>query len=121
MDSKILYHYSGNIKCFNILSNRSIRLSDIRKSNDYAEMQIFYPDILDAVRNEYQKNSFDFEYEDKKGLADYTILKDKLDKARNEAEIAKREGKLERAGELQYSIIPELEKQIASSEQKEEK
>ena len=59
--------------------------------------------------------------EDKKGLADYTTLKDKLDKARNEAEIAKREGKLERAGELQYSIIPELEKQIASNEDKGEK
>ncbi len=60
-------------------------------------------------------------HKDKKGLADYTVLKDKLDKARNEAEIAKREGKLERAGELQYSIIPELEKQIASNENKEEK
>ena len=59
-------------------------------------------------------------YKDKKGLADYTILKDKLDKAKSEAEIAKREGKLERAGELQYSIIPELEKQIASTENKEE-
>ena len=54
--------------------------------------------------------------EDKKGLADYTTLKDKLDKARNEAEIAKREGKLERAGELQYSIIPALEKQISQNE-----
>ena len=59
--------------------------------------------------------------EDKKGLADYTVLKDKLDKARNEAEIAKREGKLERAGELQYSIIPDLEKQISQNENNENK
>ena len=59
--------------------------------------------------------------EDKKGLADYTTLKDKLDKARNEAEIAKREGKLERAGELQYSIIPALEKQISQNENSENK
>ena len=52
--------------------------------------------------------------EDKQGLANFTILKDKLDKAKSEVEIAKREGKLERAGELQYSIIPELEKIICT-------
>lgn len=45
----------------------------------------------------------------KQGLADVTELKDKLDKARIEAEIAQREGRYERAGELQYGIIPELE------------
>ena len=52
----------------------------------------------------------------KKELAEFTTLKDKLDKARNEVEIAKREGKLNRAGELQYSVIPELEKKIAENE-----
>ena len=55
--------------------------------------------------------------EDKQGLADFTTLKDKLDRARIEVEIAKREGKLERAGELQYSVIPELEKKIATAEE----
>ncbi|MCQ2741472.1 MAG: AAA family ATPase, partial [Alphaproteobacteria bacterium] len=54
--------------------------------------------------------------EGKQGLADFTVLKDKLDKARIEVEIAKRNGKLERAGELQYSIIPELKKQITEAE-----
>ncbi|MDD7313132.1 MAG: ATP-dependent chaperone ClpB [bacterium] len=55
---------------------------------------------------------------DKQGLADFTVLKDKLDKARIEVEIAKRGGKLDRAGELQYSIIPALEKQIIEAESK---
>ncbi len=58
--------------------------------------------------------------ENKQGLADFTVLKDRLDKARGEVEIAKREGKLERAGELQYSIIPELEKKIEVAEAKAE-
>ncbi len=58
--------------------------------------------------------------ENKQGLADFTGLKDRLDKARGEVEIAKREGKLERAGELQYSIIPELEKKIEIAESKTE-
>ena len=59
--------------------------------------------------------------EDKKGLADLTDLKDKLDKARIEVEIAKREGRFERAGELQYSIIPDLENKISKAEEKSSK
>ena len=55
---------------------------------------------------------------EKKGLADFTELKDKLDKARIEVEIAKREGRFERAGELQYSIIPDLEQKISTAEQR---
>ena len=56
--------------------------------------------------------------EEKQGLADFTGLKEKLDKARIEVEIAKREGRFERAGELQYSIIPELENKIQTAEEK---
>lgn len=56
-------------------------------------------------------------HEEKQGLADLTDIKDKLDKARIEVEIAKRDGKYERAGELQYSIIPELEHKIQAAEE----
>ncbi len=58
---------------------------------------------------------------EKKVLADLTTIKDKLDKAKIEVEIAKREGRFERAGELQYSVIPELEKQIKEAETQEKK
>ncbi len=58
---------------------------------------------------------------EKKVLADLTTVKDKLDKAKIEVEIAKREGRFERAGELQYSVIPELEKQIQEAEAQEKK
>ncbi len=54
--------------------------------------------------------------EEKQGLADLTGLKDRLDKAKIEVEIAKREGRFERAGELQYSIIPTLEDKIKKIE-----
>ncbi|WP_424965358.1 ATP-dependent chaperone ClpB [Dinoroseobacter sp. S375] len=43
-------------------------------------------------------------------------LKEQLDKARAELEIAKREGNLGRAGELSYGVIPGLEKQLAAAE-----
>jgi len=43
-------------------------------------------------------------------------LKEKLDAAKSELVIAKRQGKLERAGELMYSIIPEYQKELEISE-----
>ena len=63
------------------------------------------------------KNLEDKWKEEKQGLADFTGLKEKLDKARSEVEIAKREGRYERAGELQYSVIPELENKIKKAEE----
>ena len=49
-------------------------------------------------------------------MADITELKNQLDKARIEVDIAKREGRYDRAGELQYSIIPELENKLKEEE-----
>jgi ATP-dependent Clp protease ATP-binding subunit ClpB len=46
-------------------------------------------------------------------------LKAQLDRARADLDIAKREGDLQRAGELSYGIIPQLEKQLAEAEQAE--
>lgn len=59
--------------------------------------------------------------EEKQGLANLTDIKDKLDKAKIEVEIAKRDGKFERAGELQYSVIPELERKIKVGEEASQK
>ena len=43
-------------------------------------------------------------------------LKEQLDQARAELEIAKRDGNLQRAGELSYGVIPELERKISEAE-----
>ncbi|MDD4557291.1 MAG: ATP-dependent chaperone ClpB [Alphaproteobacteria bacterium] len=59
--------------------------------------------------------------EEKQGLANVTEVKDKLDKARTEADIAKREGRYERAGELQYSVIPQLEAKLKMLEESSKK
>ena len=45
-----------------------------------------------------------------------TDVKNQLDKARIEVDIAKRDGRYERAGELQYSIIPQLENKLKEME-----
>ena len=57
--------------------------------------------------------------EEKNTLQAITALKDKLDKAKSEVKISERNGAYERAGELQYSIIPNLEEQIKRLEKKE--
>ncbi|SLN61641.1 Chaperone protein ClpB [Roseivivax jejudonensis] len=52
-------------------------------------------------------------------LASARELKEQLDKARADLEIAKRNGDLAKAGELSYGIIPGLEKQLGEAEQAE--
>ncbi|MDH3738685.1 MAG: AAA family ATPase, partial [Alphaproteobacteria bacterium] len=50
-------------------------------------------------------------------LAGSQKIKEALDRARQELEIAQRNGQLERAGELAYSVIPELEANLGDSEE----
>ncbi|KPP83471.1 MAG: ATP-dependent chaperone protein ClpB [Rhodobacteraceae bacterium HLUCCO07] len=52
-------------------------------------------------------------------LASARDLKEQLDRARAELDIAKREGNLAKAGELSYGVIPQLEKQLAEAEKTE--
>lgn len=51
----------------------------------------------------------------KLGLA--ADLKKQLDEARNDLAIAQRKGEFQRAGELTYGVIPELEKKLGEAEQ----
>ncbi len=50
--------------------------------------------------------------EEKKSVADVQSLKERLDAARQEVEVAQRRGDFARAGELTYGEIPTLEKRI---------
>ncbi len=52
-------------------------------------------------------------------LASARDLKEQIDKARADLDVAKRSGDLVKAGELSYSIIPRLEKQLSNAEDKE--
>ncbi|WP_417700021.1 ATP-dependent chaperone ClpB [Pseudophaeobacter sp.] len=53
-------------------------------------------------------------------LAGARDLKEQLDRARADLDIAKREGNLARAGELSYGVIPGLEKKLSEAENREE-
>jgi ATP-dependent Clp protease ATP-binding subunit ClpB len=53
---------------------------------------------------------------EKEKLAGAQRIKEQLDQARGELEIAQREGALERAGELAYGVIPDLERRLRDAE-----
>lgn len=68
---KQLYHYCSNIKCFSILESKTLRMSDIQKSNDYKELDRFYPELLDHISNQYNNHPFPLFYDgehDRKAL-----------------------------------------------------
>ncbi len=54
--------------------------------------------------------------EEKKSVADVQSLKEKLDAARQEVEVAQRKGDFARAGELTYGVIPDLERKLKAIE-----
>jgi ATP-dependent Clp protease ATP-binding subunit ClpB len=58
---------------------------------------------------------------EKEVIAGAQKLKEKLDQARGELEIAQRDGRLERAGELAYGVIPELESTLEQAEHAEQR
>jgi ATP-dependent Clp protease ATP-binding subunit ClpB len=56
--------------------------------------------------------------EEKKSVQSVQSLKEQLDRARAEAEVAQRRGDFGKAGELTYGVIPGLEKQITAIDEK---
>lgn len=58
---------------------------------------------------------------DKQKLGHAADLKKQLDDARNQLAIAQRTGEFQKAGELAYGSIPELEKQLTDAESQEDK
>lgn len=54
--------------------------------------------------------------QEKQKLGDVQKLKEKLDQARSELDIAQRKGDLARAGEIAYGVLPDLEKKLRGLE-----
>ncbi|MGH7102784.1 MAG: ATP-dependent chaperone ClpB [Acetobacteraceae bacterium] len=66
---------------------------------------------------EEKSNAMSAEWQtEKKRLAEAQKLKERLDQAKSEVEVAQRRGDLARASQLKYGEIPELEKQLAAAQ-----
>lgn len=63
-----LYHYCSLPKMANIIRSKQLWMSDISKSNDYEEMQLFIPNIYYEVEELYNKSQFPFKYKGLDGI-----------------------------------------------------
>ena len=75
--------------------------------------------VLEKALAELQERSSELNAQwqaERDKLSSARDLKEQLDRARADLDIAKREGNLSRAGELSYGVIPSLEKQLSEAE-----
>ncbi|HEX3652954.1 MAG TPA: ATP-dependent chaperone ClpB [Rhizomicrobium sp.] len=92
----------------------------LRKENDKASQDRLHTLEGELANLEEQSASLTARWqEEKKSVQDTQSLKEKLDAARQEVEIAQRRGNFARAGELTYGVIPDLERKLKSIEEKE--
>jgi ATP-dependent Clp protease ATP-binding subunit ClpB len=75
----------------------------VRLERELAELE----EKSDAMTAEWQA--------EKSRVAETQALKEKLDRAKADAEVAQRQGDLGRASELRYGVIPDLERKIAAA------
>ncbi len=69
MKNGTIYHYCSTEKAYSILKGKTIRLSDIIKSNDSLEMSILFPEYFDDLLKVYEELDgceSRFDYNDKK-------------------------------------------------------
>jgi ATP-dependent Clp protease ATP-binding subunit ClpB len=88
----------------------------LRKEEDPASRDRLARLEKEIAELEEKSNALTAEWQAEKARVTETKeLKEKLDRARAEMEIAQRNGDLTRASELRYGIIPDLEKRIAAA------
>ncbi len=94
------------------IEEEALKLEDDAASKD--RLETLQKDLADLQEQSAEMTAQWQAERDK--LAGARDLKEQLDKARADLEIAKREGNLAKAGELSYGIIPELEKKLTEAE-----
>ncbi len=97
---------------------KQIEVEALRKEDDAASK-----DRLDRIERELadlqeQSEAMTAQWQaERDKLEGARDLKERLDRARADLEIAKRQGNLAKAGELSYGVIPGLEKSLSEAEQ----
>ncbi|NVO58400.1 ATP-dependent chaperone ClpB [Rhodobacteraceae bacterium B1Z28] len=94
------------------IEEQALKLEDDTASKD--RLETLQKDLADLQEKSAEMTAQWQAERDK--LAGARDLKEHLEKARADLEIAKREGNLAKAGELSYGVIPELEKKLTEAE-----
>ena len=99
------------------IMQKQIEAEALKKEDDAASKDRLK--TLEAELSELQQKSSEMTAKwqaERDKLAGARDIKEQLDRTRAELDQAKREGNLAKAGELQFGIIPELEKRLAEAE-----
>jgi len=96
---------------------KQIEVAALKNENDEALKDRLHDLEEELAKLTEQSDTLTAQWQsERETLAQSRQLKEKLDKARIDLDIAKRNGDLAKAGELSYGIIPELERALAESE-----
>ncbi len=99
------------------LVQMKIEQNALQKESDKASKERLEKLTKDIVELEAKSAELTAQWQaEKDKLAGAQKLKEQLDQARNDLEIAQREGDLNKASELKYGVIPGLEKQLTEAE-----
>lgn len=99
---------------------KQIEAAALKKEDDVASMDRL--ETLKKELSELQQRASEMTAQwqaERDKLEGARDLKEKLDRARADLDIAKREGNLAKAGELSYGVIPQLEKALGEAEARE--
>ena len=123
---------AGGMYCGNCFRDNALVAALRRRGHDVLMVPLYLPMTLDEenqsagtptffgginVYLEQKSAALTAQWKSAKDkLADSQKVKEQLDKARSELEIAQRKGELGRAGELAYGVIPDLEKKLKEAE-----
>ncbi len=98
------------------IEEEALKLEDDQASKD--RLETLQKDLADLQEKSSEMTAAWQAERDK--LAGARDIKEKLDRARAELDMAKREGNLAKAGELSYGVIPQLEKDLEAAETRDE-
>lgn len=72
----ILYHYCNAVTAYNILKSSSLQMSDISKSNDYKELNLFFPGLFRSLMRVYIEKPFELSFNGLRNLDAFADLVD---------------------------------------------
>ncbi|MGB5865902.1 MAG: ATP-dependent chaperone ClpB [Sulfitobacter sp.] len=98
------------------IEEEALKLEDDQGSKD--RLSALQKDLADLQERSAQMTANWQAERDK--LEGARLIKEKLDRARADLEIAKRDANLGRAGELSYGVIPQLERELVEAESRED-
>jgi ATP-dependent Clp protease ATP-binding subunit ClpB len=95
-----------------------IEVAALKKEDDHLSQERLETLQAELAQHKEQFNTKKAEWDNEKSaVAKVSKLREDIEDLNNQIQIAQREGKYEKAGELQYGRLPELKKQLASEEQ----